>query len=426
MKIGILNAYDARNRGDLAIVLCQIELLRRKFQNAEILVFSHHAATNAAVLDTPSVESLVHLPPNGSALARLLRPLWDAGCWLLDRRSGKFGQFHSCDLYVLCGGGYLHSSQQTPLVSRNLACMCLEILFAVRTGKPVIQFPQSFGPVTKAFDRWLVQKVCRALPRLTPRSHPSLELLTQWGHAGKAVLVPDIVLLMPRLLPHYYQPTVTRQGLGIAPSNYRFAIRFSGSEYQQYIEKLGEVCRYFHKRTGENIVLFTQVCIKPKDDDSVAVNKLAARLVQMGIPHSKISEQADLSEYVPAVGRLRAFIGSRLHACLFAFSTQTPAIALAYQPKFQGFYHIMQMEDWIRPQNDWEVEWVCRRLDEALDAAANLSPQIEGRMIVLENQMENQVAELLQSAFPPANASWASLSFSALGYIGIFAPELFL
>ena len=69
-KIGILNAYDARNRGDQAIVLCQIELLRRKFPNAEFLVFSRHARANADALrplSVASVESLLHIPPRGAA-----------------------------------------------------------------------------------------------------------------------------------------------------------------------------------------------------------------------------------------------------------------------------------------------------------------------------------------------------------------------
>jgi polysaccharide pyruvyl transferase WcaK-like protein len=401
LKIGILNAYDARNRGDQAIVLCQIELLRRKFQNAEFLVFSRHAVTNAHVLDGPSIQSVeapLHIPPDGAAMSRLLHPVWDLLCWWLGAKWGKFGKFHECDLFALCGGGYLYSSQSS-LISRNLACICLEILFAVGTGKPIFQFPQSFGPITKFIDRWLVLKACAALPHLTPRTKVGYDQLKKWGFSRKAVIVPDTVLSMRQLLPNFYRKVPVRNGLGVIPVDYTFAMTLSGREHKKYINDLAEVCRYFHQRTGENISLFTQVCL-PGDDDSVVVDELAVELVKMGIPFHKIPVKLDLSGYVSALGDMRVVIGARMHGCIFALTARVPVIGLAYQPKFLGLFQLMKLESWVSPLDDWSVGWASRRLDDALDPHKEPTPIIEAQIAVLENQLSEYMNKILPNDCP--------------------------
>jgi polysaccharide pyruvyl transferase WcaK-like protein len=396
LKIGILNAYDARNRGDQAIVLCQIGLLRRKFPHAEFLVFSRHAATNSPVLDNPSVESvesLLHVPPAGNFLIRLLHPLWDMLRWWLGARSGKFGKFRSCDLYAPCGGGYLYSSH-SPVISRNLACICLEILFAVGTGRPVFQFPQSFGPITKSLDRWLVFKVCRALSHLTPRSQVDFNQLAEWGFGGKGAVVPDTVLSMHHLLPELYPATAARTGLGVAPVNYTFAMKLTGAEHVKYVNDLAEVCRWYHQRTGETIHLFTQVCL-PGDDDSVVVNELAAKLKDLGVPFNQVSGQADLKTYMTAMGGVRALVGARMHACIFALTARVPVIGLAYQPKFKGLFGLFGLENWVKPLNEWSVDWACGRLSEILNPTTSPIGQIEARITDLEHQLSDYMDRVL-------------------------------
>ena len=421
LKIGILNAYDARNRGDQAIVLCQMELLKRKFQNVEFLVFSRQAMTNASVLDGPSVtsvESLLHVPPGGNPLVRLLHPLWDLLRWWLGSRSGKFGKFRSCDLYVLCGGGYLYSSH-SPVISRNLACICLEILIAAGTGRPVFQFPQSFGSITKAIDRWLVLKVCRTLPHLTPRTQVAYNHLAEWGFASKSVVMPDTVLSMHHLLPELYPATKTRTGLGVAPVNYTFAMKLTGAEHVKYVNDLAEVCGYYHQKTGEAIHLFTQVCL-PGDDDSVVVNELAAKLERLGVPFHKVPEQADLKAYISAVSGMRAVISARMHACIFALTARVPVIGLAYQPKFIGLYQLMKLDDWVCPLDNWTVEWACRRLDEILDSTNNPTPKIEEQITDLEHQLSRHMDAIL----PGDRASCAARAPADQG--GGFPPAQWL
>jgi polysaccharide pyruvyl transferase WcaK-like protein len=394
MKIGILNAYDARNRGDLAIVLCQIEALKRRFKDAEFLVFSHHAAANRGVLEATSVESIIHLPPGASAVVRLLHPLWDMARWLARSRAEKFRGFRECDLYAVCGGGYLYSSR-APLLSRNLACLCLEILLAARTGKPVIQFPQSFGPITKAADRWFVERVCRALPRLTPRCEHSVALLKDWGWASKAEFMPDIALLMRKLLPSLYQPCGPRNGLGVAPANYGFAQSLSDRDRHQYVGKLAAVCEHFHRLTGEPVLLMTQVSVEAADDDALMVEALAGLLEGMRVPHLRMPRTAGLKEYVSRIAELRAFIGTRMHACIFAFTARVPALGLAYQPKFETVYHLLDLRDWVKPVEAWTTEWACDRIGTAINAGDGLRNELDAKMTRLEAQLEQRLEQLL-------------------------------
>lgn len=142
--IGILNAYDCRNRGDRAIVEAQIAWARRLWPDCEILVFSPHYRYNASVFgEASSQPPLFFSPPEGGAVSRLLKPVAQAfGYAIRLRGDAAMREFSRCDGFLVCGGGYLYSSP-APILSRQLWLHALNILAAIRTGKPVLPFPQS-------------------------------------------------------------------------------------------------------------------------------------------------------------------------------------------------------------------------------------------------------------------------------------------
>lgn len=398
MKIGIINAYDARNIGDLAIVITQAAWLRRRFPGAEIRVFSHHAEQNVDYFGIESVEAILHMPPEGSAAARLLKPLSDFLIYKFGpkKRYRKFAEFDSCDMYALCGGGYLYSSL-SPFVSRNLFVLCLTSLLAIRTGKPVIQFPQSYGPLTKQFDRWMVRKLAKKLSVLVGRSAASMRFLGGEGLAGKTVLIPDVVLGLRSLCPAYFSPRFPRAGLGIAPVDFRFALRTTPGMVEEYIAKLVEVGERFYRRTGEGVTLFLQVSVKGRDDDSLLALRIHEALTDKGVPARIVSPPRHLRHYTVEFQKMRVFIGCRMHSCIFAILAETPTIALSYQPKFRGLFEQLNMLDWVREIDAWDVDWALERIDAVLrdEVAMRAAMRVAGEGIGRE------IEQKLDAAFTP-------------------------
>ena len=322
----------------------------------------------------------------------------------MEHRLGIYGtddrEFLACDLYALCGGGYLYSSLN-PAISRNLWVHCINAIEALRTGKPVIQFPQSFGPLTKALDCYIVQKLSEKLPALAPRDASSFELLTSMGFEGKSKLIPDIAFSLRSLRPDWFQIEASPEGLGIAPVDFRFAMTTTPESLQEYIQKLLQVAVDFHSKTGEPIYVFSQVAVAGDDDDSVLARQLYQALQAKGVPASLIDSEEWLKGYLAHFQKLRAFIGCRMHSCIFSFVSGVPTIGLSYQPKFLGAFQHLELPDWVRPIPDFSVGWVSEKLDDVLKNETSLRGHIANKIQILEKQIDESLTEAIRG-FPSA------------------------
>ena len=314
-----------------------------------------------------------------------MRGFQDMVLWLL-KRGQRMAEFQSSDVFVLCGGGYLYSSH-APLMSRAMVSLCLQSLAAISTGKPVIPFPQSFGPLKPGIDEIVVQRLCRKMPVLTPRDGVSMEWLKDRGFSEKSVIIPDIVLAMPLLLPEYYTAKANdqRDGLGIAAADYSFARRCNPEESERYVDTLARAATEFHHRFGGLVRLFVQVSLPGSDDDRRIVDLLAGRILATGVPVEIIQPDDGLTAYLATISKCKVFVGSRMHACIFSLTTATPTIGLAYQPKFQGLFNHMDLDDWVTDIETVDPSWLRDRLTSAAEGQGHLSDIIRGKVALLSS-----------------------------------------
>lgn len=382
MTIGILNAYNAENLGDQAIVQCTLAWCSRAFPEADALVFSHHYEANHRFFGRASRRPIGWLPPAGSRIERLIRPVFEILHYLTPgiAASETESAFNDCDFFILCGGGYLYSSK-APLLSRNLLLACWQGVAAVKSKRPIVLFPQSIGPLSKTIDRWAVQTLCRKTNLLMPRTEESLTTLCSWGLGHKSLLVPDIVLAMRKLCPSLYPPAESRKaGLGIAPIDLAFVPNISQGTMEAYLKKLENAAYRFYSVTREPVRLYLQVGIQGSDDDGNAITPLQEGLVARGVPVEIVDTKGDLKPYLASLAENRVFIGCRMHACIFSLTTFTPTIGLAYQPKFLGTFHSLNCSDWVLPIDSWSPDWLNRRIDEAVTDDGTLIRSLKQRI----------------------------------------------
>ena len=375
--------------------------LKRKYPAAQFTLFSKFAAANSQQFGVNSIQSILGSRSGVGPLVQLREMVGDYWHTMVRRSrtaNARLRAFHDADLYGLTGGGYLYSSR-FPVLSRNLINVCQTFRLAIRTGKPVIQFPQTYGPFTKAVDVHFVRKLCEQLPRLAPRCALSKQILDEWGFGEKAEVIPDIVFLMRRLLPEYFQgATPVRRGLGIAPVECGFAISMTPAEREQYLEKLAEAGEFFYQSTGEPVFLFSQVHIEGHDDDSPAVRDLEKKLQARGVPVSELAREATLPEYLGEFQKLRMVIGSRMHSCIFAFVAHTPIAGLAYQPKFFGSFEMMERSEWVKPINDWSGRWLKEWIAQVMKEGEPLRTALQVRANRLETQVETALEKVWQTS----------------------------
>lgn len=378
-KVAILNAYHCRNLGDRAIVECQAAWCRRFLHATKVDVYSQAWQPNAEAFGVASKRALFAPPLDFGAVRRSLAGLFDVARWLA-KLGTHTAEFRSNDIFVLCGGGYLYSSH-APLLSRTMASLCVQSLAALSTGKPVVPFPQSFGPIKPGIDEMVVSRFCRQMRVLTPRDQTSMDWLEERGFAPKSLLIPDIVLAMRLLLPEYYGASNDiRDGLGISAADYSFARRGSKEEFECYVEGLAETASAFHRNLGGIVRLFVQVSLPGSDDDQRIVTALADRLRAMRVPVETFGPERGLKGYLDAISRCKVFVGSRMHACIFSLTTATPTIGLAYQPKFHGLFNYLGLSDWVTDIS-FDPAWLQERIFLAVERQKSLSAAIEEKVI---------------------------------------------
>ena len=334
--VAILNAYDHRNLGDRAIIETQIAWLERKHPGARYTVFSAAWKENESIFGSNR-----SLPPPFKRHGRFgfLTPISEGLLvWLGKRDDRSWLAFKAADAYFLCGGGYLYSST-SKLASRQLWIHIANSYLALSQGKPVMQFPQSWGPFHKSFDSWIAKKLAHRLPAISCRGAESYALMEAWGFGKKSWNIPDIVLAFGKLRPDLVKHQPEGDGrLGIAPADYRFARSKTMTDLERYIGKIADVAVLYQKRTGCGVTLFTQVNLEGTDDDEWVVRKLHGILLSRGID-SRVFGSLSWSSYLEEISKPSVFLGCRMHACIFAQISDVPTVGLAYQPKFHALFN---------------------------------------------------------------------------------------
>ncbi|MFQ3670865.1 MAG: polysaccharide pyruvyl transferase family protein, partial [Verrucomicrobiia bacterium] len=277
-RIVILNAYDSRNLGDQAIVLCQVAWARRKFPGIRVEVATNYCEAGSFA-GLPTCENPLHCPAVGSRIRTLLRPIFDLVGWLLGFGPGgkKRMGYRSCQLAIVCGGGYLYSSTR-PLLSRTMVLACLNAILLKREGIPVLMFPQSIGPLTKSLDRWMVRCFGRTLGRLVVRGDYSFACVNELDSERPVTVLPDVVLALPTLCPQLLPTARSADWAGVAPVNFGYASPEGSEAVNRYVNALADALERFHRACRVPLRLFTQVSVGSGDHDGTVVQELHARL----------------------------------------------------------------------------------------------------------------------------------------------------
>jgi polysaccharide pyruvyl transferase WcaK-like protein len=181
---------------------------------------------------------------------------------------------------------------------------------------------------------------------IAARGSISAAMTGSMGHADKTLNLPDVVIAIAKVggLPFAPPASPAKKGLGIAPIEFGFARNCSDKERKDYLEKLKVIAAGYHRKTGETITLFVQVSLPGHDDDQPMAEHLASLLQAEGIAFT-IENSPDWAGYWEKISNLSAFIGCRMHSCIFAMVTSVPTIGLAYQPKFQELFNELDLSE---------------------------------------------------------------------------------
>lgn len=361
MKALVLWATPTHPNLGVAALAVGSEMLLRKAFGPDIDVRFH--ATGGA--DLPGNDGPVNISHAGPLLMQRLRQPGLIRDWItsfdiiLDTRAGD----SFADIYTL----------------KRLVKMTQIGLYARQWKVPLAFGPQTIGPFENVIGRALGKLSLRSANLVMARDHQSAEAAASLGRPVD-LTATDVVFAIP-----------------LPPRDEKYDILFNPSgllwnenphvDHLRYQTLVRDTLIGLESQ-GRSVSLLAHVSAasaQSPDSDIVAVE--AVRELISG----QIVAPADLFEARVAVSSAQLVIGARMHACLNALSTGTPAIALAYSRKFspllQGvnWHHTLDLRDDELKSEDiiqlalqpdllsQDVLAVRQRADELMEqAAANL------------------------------------------------------
>lgn len=299
MRVLILWADDASpNLGVRALGRGSAELVRRIDPDAEIVFLNYGHRPQEVPIG--SVRSLLRERVTG----RLGMMKWFAGFDLaVDTRSGdSFADIYGVD---------------------RLAVMSTVAEFVTQAGVPVVLGPQTVGPFDtrrgRAIARHSIRRAASVMVRdsISSRYLDSIRLPADVDTTDVVFALPVPTVAKTRDVVVNVSGLLWQENPHVDAAAYRDTVR---SLYRRLIDE------------GRRVTLLEHVLDSKNSGDNDAV---AARALREEIGASlEVVTPAGLDEVRDTVASARVVIGSRMHACLNALSTGTPAIPLAYSRKF--------------------------------------------------------------------------------------------
>lgn len=221
-------------------------------------------------------------------------------------------------------------------------------LAAIAMRRPLLLAPQTVGP----FERGWTQRVARfALKRargVSTRDAASTAYLAQIGYTGPALEATDLAMRLD------YAPPPARQGdgpikVGLNVSGLLFNGGYDRANMfrmeSDYAVLARSLANDFAAMPGVELHLVGHVLSRDQEveDDGRACAQLASQLPG-SIVAPRFKSPSEAKSYIAG---LDFFCGSRMHACIAAFSSGVPVVPLAYSRKFAGLFGTLGYDETI-------------------------------------------------------------------------------
>jgi polysaccharide pyruvyl transferase WcaK-like protein len=447
VRIALLTPYTGGNLGDAAIQDSMIANLRLRIPgvqftgitlSCENFVKKHGTFAFPMLASSPSPygagsrsgpreaerpsAGLEHLLRNGSAnpVKRALRsvpglvPLvktaraWAAGISReLSHSFRAFRVLRKHNLFIVSGGGQLDDEWGGPW-ELPLA-VCKWVFLARLAGVPCALASVGAGRISSSASRlffstalWLS---CYRSYREANTRNIAASLLSQ---AANDPVVPDLAFSLPESeipspVGNIRKAAQARSIIAVSPvafgkpSNWPTPDR---AVHERYVQEMAKVLTCLSRQGYFPIV----VCSSLGDDESVIPEILAhlddeaKQSLSDPIHFPKVKAWEDL---IAALREVDYLIASRLHATILGFLSQTPTIAISFDPKVDWVMADLQQTDYLLQIRDFTAEQVLKTLD-----------RIRGqRLAVIE-----RLVTYRRSILSPAAEQYDSLAKVALAH----------
>jgi len=401
LRVTILNTCSALNPGDAAILISQVQMLKRcaaqRTLSLNISIASRTPEYDSKRYRALGIDVMAPLVASPGTFRGRCEKIFKPLTALLDV-SGKrrlLEAIKQSRFVVASGGGYLYSNNGR-VPGPTFLQQYVHLAVALRMGRPLVFFPQSFGPIANAPARRLVRKVLTH-PRtvaICPRediSEAFVRELIGTDDCGKVALCPDVCFQFEpdgaAVAEAEAVAELPRPVVGVTLREWMFPRAESGAARmrlrENFMRTLAAVARRVTGQLGGSVIVIPQVWGPGADeDDRLISDEFIARLrgadADAGARLRLVSSAEVLSPsaLVGIISQLDALIGCRFHSCIFAFLAGTPAICIGYQHKSEGTMQMLGLGRYWLEMSDVDERELGGLLQDLLDNGPRVRSEI--------------------------------------------------
>jgi polysaccharide pyruvyl transferase WcaK-like protein len=310
------------------------------------------------LLRLPGVRSAGKMIQPLAVLRREIRHCVDGGRFLK-------GQ----DLLVVSGGGQLDDEWGGPW-GHPYALLKWAIIARI-TGVPIAFASVGAGRTSSAISRYFLSQALRIARYRSYRDENSKKVATSlFSQAKNDPVIPDVAFSLrqselpaPAQIGSFSQ---SRTVIAISPIRYGRAGSWpheNRSLYDRYLKQMATLVSQLLER-GYMVVLLCSALA----DSEIVIPELLGRIEdERKVRFAGQIHVPDVSTWQDFAAVLRAadfLIASRLHSTIFGFLTQTPTIAISFDPKVDWVMEDLGQTDYLLQIRDFTAKDVIAALDQ--------------------------------------------------------------
>ncbi|MDP8235284.1 MAG: polysaccharide pyruvyl transferase family protein [Candidatus Erginobacter occultus] len=396
MKILLLNTHSTLNSGDTGIVLAQVKLLRGCWPGARISLTSRTPDIDRPFYEPLGISVLDPIIPAPGVFLGAMRKCGGSLKNLINLQ-GKLNllsAIRESNLVISSGGGYLYSYGRDfpgPTFLQHF----LHLKLAQAYNKPVIFFPQSFGPFANRAAARMCGSILRGrnILKIFAREHISRSLLLDlMGNdgGGKVALCPDAAFLLEPgedRRARDFISSLHRPILALTLRDWHFPEAASVSDKiiarEKYLSSMLEVSSSFLRRFGGTVVVVPQVRGPDLLENDLHISReFVRRSGEMALGDRILLPLAEAfdspQDIIALLSRADLVLATRFHSVVFALLAKTPVVAVGYHHKASGILEELGLERFLVDISDISPDKILPLLVELMENRARWRDKIAG------------------------------------------------
>lgn len=291
-----------------------------------------------------------------------------------------FRALNNSDIVISTGGHHVTTILSIDAISSQI----YDISLSLSLRKKTIIWSQSIGPLDfrNNENKEYIYKILNDVDSIYLRDDKSYLYIKD---KNKVYDTNESVFALSKLFESYKKPSLRDNIAGI--SIYSTKSR-TLKEKEIYTNSISKFANYIIKKYNFKIKFIPMEIKGSGPDDRYMIKDIIKNIT---VKESCIILDKDLetSEHIKEVSNCKMFVGHKTHSIIFALTSGTPLLALAYHPKSRDFMKQFDLEEFTIDDEDLSSEIMIEKFDKLysnIDTIGQKSFQISNEKAILINK----------------------------------------